>query len=516
MQSDNMRIAKNTVYLYLRMAATLFISLYTSRVVLDKLGVTDFGIYNVVGGVIALLGFITAPLTSTTQRYITFAIGKKDPTHLNNVVSDSLAIHLGLCIITLILVETVGLWFLNEKLVIPGDRFFAAAIVFQLSILTSIVTLMSAPFLGIIISYERMDFYAIVSIIGVVLKLGIAFLIGFGDIDGLILYAFLLFIVQLMTAFMCYYYCRKAFVEIKMSIRVHDRNLLKSMMGFAGWNFFGGMAYVINTQGVNILLNMYFGTVVNAARGLAVQVQGSVRNFAENVQNAINPQITKSYSTTDYNRVFELINMSTKYSLVLLFMVAAPIYVEAKAILNVWLVYTPEHTITFVRIMLLSVVIGVMSTPFIICSQATGDIKKIQIWTGVITLVVIPVSYVFLENGTTPELILIIVLVSEMLCHIVRILLLMRQISFPLKEYVLMLFRVIVTLALPTALLLLLYHSMNESWVRFISILSVSCLVTAGVTYYIILNNHERNIIVGFIKKQYEKVIKESSNGRLK
>lgn len=502
MQSENARIAKNTVYLYLRMAATLLITLYTSRVVLDKLGVTDFGIYNVVGGVIALFGFITAPLTSTTQRYITFAIGKKDPTQLNHVVADSMAIHLGLCIITLILAETAGLWFVNEKLVIPDDRFFAAAMVYQLSILTSIVTLMSAPFLGIIISYERMDFYAIVSIIGVVLKLGIAFLIGLGDIDGLILYAFLLFIVQLLTAVMCYYYCRKEFSEIKVSIHVHDRSLLKNMMGFAGWNFFGGMAYVINTQGVNMLLNMYFGPVVNAARGLAVQVQGSVKNFAENVQNAINPQITKSYSTSDYRRVFDLINMSTKYSIVLLFMIAAPIYVEAKTVLDVWLVETPDHTITFVRIMLLTVFINVMSTPFTICSQATGDIKDIQIWTGLITLLVIPVSYFFLESGTLPEVIFIIVLVSEALCQVVRILILKKQISFPVGEYLIVLSKAILSLCLPLGLVMLAYYGMNEGWLRFLTVLAISVLGTLAVTFFIILSKNEREIVVAFVESK--------------
>lgn len=430
--SKNKRLAINTIYLYIRLAITLLISLYVSRVILNALGVNDFGIYNVVGGVVVLFLFIAAPMVSTTQRYITFALGRGDDENLNEICSCSVKVHALLSLVVLVLAETIGLWLLTEKIVINEGRYFAAHVVYQISILTSILSLNQQPFFSIVVAYEKMGFYAFVSVLEAVLKLGVAFMLSrCGSVDKLIAYAALLLAIQVCSFVLYVFYVKHGIGGIRFRIKTKDNGLLQEMFKFAGWNLFGGLSFVAVTQGVNILLNLFFGPSVNAARGLAVQVQSATKNFAESFQNAINPQITKSYSVNDMDRTFFLINNSAKFSLLLLSLVALPISVDIENVLNIWLLNPPEHTANFVRITIFMVFANVIGTPLTICSLATGDIKRMQTVTGIVSLSVIPVSYVALKLGAESETVFLILAASEVLSVLARLVLLNRQIKLP-------------------------------------------------------------------------------------
>ena len=322
--SNNKRIAKNTLLLYFRMLVTMAVSLYTSRVVLNILGVEDFGIYNVVGGIVAMFGFINGSMTSATQRYLTFELGQNNRTQLTKVFSTSLSIHAIISFLIIVLAETVGLWFLWNKMQIPADRMNAAFWVFQCSVAASVIMIMSVPYNAAIIAHERMSAFAYISIIEVSLKLLIVCFLRYFHTDKLILYAALIVIVQLVIR-LCYsWYCNRHFKETKYRW-IWDKTLFCEMTGFAGWNLFGNLAAITFTQGLNLLLNMFFGPVVNAARGIAVQAQTAIGQFSSNFQTALNPQITKSYATGDMEYMHGLIFRSAKFSFFLLLLLSLPV-----------------------------------------------------------------------------------------------------------------------------------------------------------------------------------------------
>ena len=310
---NNKRIAKNTLLLYVRMLFMMGISLYTSRVVLNTLGIEDYGIYNVVGGVVAMFGFINGSMSSATQRYITFALGKGDKQRLQTVFSTTLQIHTLIALIIILLGETIGLWFLYNKMQIPADRMDAAFWVLQCSIISTVVMIVSVPYNADIIAHEKMSAFAYISILEVVLKLMIVYMLVIFSFDKLILYSFLILSIQVLIRFCYSIYCNRHFEETKYK-NVWDKSLFKEMTGFAGWSMFGNLAGVLFNQGLNMLLNVFFGPVVNAARGVAVQVQNAVQQFVGNFQMALNPQITKTYAQGDLESMHKLMYRSAKFS----------------------------------------------------------------------------------------------------------------------------------------------------------------------------------------------------------
>ena len=346
---NNKRIAKNTLLLYGRMLLTMAISLYTSRVILKVLGVEDFGIYNVVGGIISMFAFINGGMVAATQRYITFEIGSGNTNQLKKVFSTSLQIHAIISVIIIILGETVGLWFLLEKLVIPESRMSAAIWVYQLSIVACIVNIMSIPYNADIIAHEKMSAFAYISIVEVVLKLLIVYMLVFSPLDKLIVYAVLLLVVQIAIRLIYTTYCKKHFEETSYS-KCCDKSLVKEMASFAGWSFWGSLAGILYTQGLNMMLNIFFGPVVNAARAIAVQVQSAVQQFVTNFQMAINPQITKSYAKGDLNQMHNLMFRSARFSFLLLLLITLPVLLETNFLLTVWLKTVPENTFIFTQI----------------------------------------------------------------------------------------------------------------------------------------------------------------------
>ena len=431
--SNNKRIAKNTLLLYFRMLVTMAVSLYTSRVVLNILGVEDFGIYNVVGGIVAMFGFINGSMTSATQRYLTFELGQNNRAQLTKVFSTSLSIHGIISFLIIVLAETVGLWFLWNKMQIPADRMNAAFWVFQCSVAASVIMIMSVPYNAAIIAHERMSAFAYISIIEVSLRLLIVCFLRYFHTDKLILYAALIVIVQFLIR-LCYsWYCNRHFNETKYRWS-WDKGLFKEMTGFASWNMFGSLAAITFTQGLNLLLNMFFGPVVNAARGIAVQAQTAIGQFSSNFQTALNPQITKSYATGDMEYMHGLIFRSAKFSFFLLLLLSLPVLIETKAILTLWLKIVPDHTVVFLRIMLCTTWVYAVSNPLITAASATGKIKLYQSVVGGL-LLILPISYLCLRFGLPAYSVFIVHFVMEITAQFARLLMLRRMIRLSLREY---------------------------------------------------------------------------------
>lgn len=432
--ANNRRIARNTLMLYFRMLLIMAVTFYTSRVVLQTLGIEDYGIYNVVGGIVAMFGFLNSAMSSGTQRFLTFELGRGDKEKLKRVFITSMNIHIIIAVIVFILAETAGLWLLYNKMTIPEDRFDAAFWVYQCSILSTMVMFISVPYNATIIAHERMSAFAYISILEAILKLLIVYLLLLGDIDKLILYAVLMLAVQVIIRFTYNIYCRRHFEETRYSF-LFDKQLFKEMLSFSGWNLWGNMASVAFTQGLNILLNMFFGPVVNAARGVAVQVQQAVTQFSMNFQTAINPQVTKSYAIEDYDYMHSLIFRSSRFTFFLLLCICLPIFMEAEALLGIWLKEVPEYSATFLRLILCVTILDAVSNPLMVSAQATGKIKVYQSVVGGILLMIFPIAYIVLKLGGNPQSVFIVHLTICVIAFVVRLLIVRSLVRLSVGSY---------------------------------------------------------------------------------
>lgn len=432
---NNKRIAKNTLMLYVRLLLTMSISLYTSRVILKVLGVEDFGIYNVVGGVVAMFSFINGAMTSAIQRYITFAQGQDDKEKQRKVFCTSIIVQFCISVIIILLSETLGLWFLYNKLVIPLDRFETVFWVFQCSILSSIILIMTVPYNATIIAHEKMSAFAYLSIIDVLLKLLVVYVLSFCQLDKLFIYAILILCIQVVLYFSYRIYCFKNFEETKYKF-IYDKSLFREMISFASWSLLGNMAAIAYTQGLNLMLNIFFGPVINAARAIAVQVQNAVSGFIVNFQTAINPQITKAYASKNWDYMYSLVNRSGRYSFYLMFIMTIPIVTAAPMILRLWLNEVPDNTVIFVRLMLLTSLIYTLSNPLIILAQATGKIRKYQLVAGGVLLTIVPISYLCLKFGAPAWSVFLVHACIEFVDIFVRAYLLRGMMNFSIIRYV--------------------------------------------------------------------------------
>lgn len=468
------------------------ISLYTSRVVLNTLGVEDYGIYNVVGGVVAMFGFINSSMSSATQRYITFALGKGDFKNLQKVFSTALQIHVLISVLIIILGETVGLWFMYEKMQIPTDRMDAAFWVLQCSIVSTVIMILSVPYNADIIAHERMSAFAYISIIEAILKLVIVYMLVISPFDKLIFYAFLILIVQLLIRFCYSLYCNKHFKESKYR-RTWDKNLFKEMTGFAGWSLFGNLSAVLFGQGLNMLLNVFFGPVVNAARAIAVQVQNAIQQFVSNFQMALNPQITKTYARGELNEMHKLMFRSARFSFYLLFLLSLPVLFETNFILTIWLKIVPENTVIFLRIMICTSLIYTLANPMIIANQATGKVKKYQAVCGSILLMILPISYVCLKLGLPAYSVFIVHFCMESVAQLARMIILRPLIGIRLYSYFKYVYsRVFIVAVLSVIVPFLVYKNLNDTILRFF-IVCIVCVLSVSVIVYIIgLSKNER------------------------
>jgi O-antigen/teichoic acid export membrane protein len=506
---NNKRIAKNTLLLYVRMLFTMAVSLFTSRVILNTLGVEDYGINNVVGGIVTMFSVLSGSLSASISRFITFELGKGNLQRLKTVFSTGVNIQLGMSLLVVILAEAVGIWFLNTKMNIPVERLNAANWVFQCAILTFVLNLLSVPYNAAIIAHEKMSAFAYISVLEVTLKLIIVYMLTVSPFDRLKTYAALLLCVGVVIRFIYGYYCKRHFEECTYHF-VFDKPILKEMTGFAGWNFLGNGAYMLNTQGVNILMNLYFGVAVNAARGVATQVDAALKQFVNNFTTAVNPQITKSYAQGDLDYMHKLVCRSAKFSAFLMMFFAVPIILETNTILTIWLKTVPDYAVIFLQwIIISSFMDTVLANSLVTSMFATGKIKRYQIIVTTVGCLVFPLSWIAFKLGFEPQVGYILYFIIYTILLFVRLYLLKDMVKLPVMMYIReVLYKlapvIVVGFAIPGILIL----TMDAGWLRLILVCLLSVLVTAASEYFIGLSNKEKDFVAEKIKLVIGKIKK--------
>ena len=497
--SDNKRIAKNTFLLYLRMFFVMCISLYTSRIVLNTLGVVDFGIFNVVGGIVVLFSFVNYAMTNATQRYITYSLGINEGNGPSKIFNTAILVHLVIACLVILLAESIGLWLLLNKMTIPTERMDTAMWVYQLTVFGSVLVILNVPYNSDIIAHENMGIYAYISIFEVLMKLISVYILTIIDYDKLKLYALFIFVIQMLTFCIYRLYCKNKYAETRFRI-YKDKKLIVEMTSFAGWSLVGNLAAVLSTQGVNILLNTFFGPVVNAARGVATQVQSAIVQISSNFQMAINPQITKSYAVNDLERMRSLVFMSSKFSFSLLLILALPIFMEAPLLLKIWLINVPDYSVSFLRIIICIILVEVTSDSLAIANQATGKVRAYQATVGLCNLLIIPLSYICLKLWEIPIIVFFVNLVVSIVSQIVRLLFMRRYISLNIIKFFKKVYGVcIVILGISSLLPTIVYYNMNEGLLRLFLVSTISIISVLLSVFYIGFSYQERKVIVDIV-----------------
>lgn len=502
--ANNKRIAKNTLLLYIRMFLMMGITLYTSRVVLQMLGVDDFGIYNVVGGIVVLFSFINNAMVASTQRFLNFELGRGNVEEAQKVFAASLNIYLVIVMIFMLLAETVGLWFLNRYINIPPERTVAANWVYQASLVAAALNFVRMPYNAAIIAYERMSFYAYTSIIEAALKLGIVFLL-YAFADKLIAYAWLVSVVALLILLMYVFFCRRVFAICRHHTFAYDKRRYTALVSFSGWSLFGSVANMGASQGVNILLNIFFGVFVNAAMGIANQVSGAISLFVGNFQTAFNPQIVKSYASGEMERFINLILKASKYSYYLLFLIALPCFICCNEILQLWLGEVPLHAVSFCRLLIIFSLIDAIQGPLWMSAQATGKIKHYQLLMSCLILLNLPVTYVVLKLFPIAELGLIIRVSINIITAVVRVVYLKLLFPFPVIRYVKETVGTCIVVSVMSVLFPWLIYQNTDGLSLLCLTISASLVCTLVFIYIIGLSCSERQIVLNIIRRIFNK-----------
>lgn len=506
MNSDNQRIAKNTLILYCRTFITMIVGIYTSRIMLEALGIDNYGIINVVGGIISFSAVITGVMSASISRYLNFHLGKGDIERLKNIFSTSLFVQLIIALVIVLIFETGGLWFLNAKANIPSDRLYAANWVLQFSIFTTVIGVMRAPFEATIISHERMSIYAYMSLVDVFLKLGICYLVLWIAGDKLILYSFLIAIVTLgMSIYYCIY-SGKSFEEVCIRRRI-DKVLLKEMTEFSGWSLFNNTAAILSTQGISLIINIFFGVAVNAARGIANTVNSCVQGFVHNFTVSFNPMITKSYAAGDYTYCYSLVNRSAKFTWLMMLVFIVPICVESNTLLNLWLVQVPPYAAIFLQLSLFEVLAVQVGNPLFKLIQANGNIKKYSIEASIWAGMTFPLTYIAYKLGAPVWVSYPIYIVVFFSLNIVRLINLRRLTSYKVSSFYHDVIKpgVIVTILsfIIPVLLILIWPS---SLLRFFVIVPISVFATLFIIYSFGLAPSEKSFVTGKIRDFFAKL----------
>lgn len=495
--SSKSTIAKNTTLLYARTVLIMIVSLYTSRVILQALGVEDYGVYTAIGGIIAFLSMVTGPIDSAISRFLTYELGRGDKDRLRRYFSTGLTTMIIFAVLSVIILETVGIWFLNNKMVIDESRVTAANWVLHLSIAAFVVNLISAPYRAAIIAHEKMALFAYMGILDAVLKLAVAFILLASPIDKLILYAALLLAVSILVRFIYTIICNRQFEECRTVKIGLDRELFKGLFSFAGWNVFGAMASFCRGQGVNILFNLFGGPVVNAAYGIANQVNGAVTSFVNNFTTALNPSIIKSYAASEKQYMMSLIYQGARFSYFLVLLFAMPLILEAEYVTQLWLGQTPDYSVVFIQLMLIYSLIESLSKTIMAGVHASGKIKTYQIVIGLFQVIILPVAYVLLWMGYSPIAVLLAMVVVDIIAVFARMLMAKHIFDLSIRAYlweviVKTLFVTIVGLIVPLVLRIYL----DETLARFFIVVTVSILSTALSVLYVGCTNTEREAII--------------------
>lgn len=500
-QANSKRLAKNTLILYVRMVFTMVVALFASRIILNALGVEDYGTYNAVAGFISMFSIISNSLTSAISRYLTFELGHGDLGRLKETFSASLIMELGIIGVVVLFGESVGLWFLNAKMVIPEGREFAANVVYQFSIITFILNLFIVPYRASIVSHEHLNIYAFTGIGRSVLVLLISYVVDWANGDKLILYSFLLLLISLLEQFFFYFYCKRHFQECHLQ-KIKDRGIFKNIFSFAGWNFFGAGSGVVRDQGVNVLINVFCGPVINAARGIAMQVSSAVSQFASNFMTALKPQITKSYAAGELDSSITLTMRGARFAYYLLLIPSIPLIFEAPIVLKIWLDLVPDHTVLFVQLVLAYVMFESISFTPTTLLLATGDIKKYQILVGTCQMLNLPICWIMLYFGVMPELTILCNIIVAAGCLVIRIYMLHSMLGLSIKDFIFdIVLRLIIVTTLSIVVPLICVNLFPQSILRLFVTTIASVVVSSIVILAIGMTRGERIAILNQIKK---------------
>ena len=496
---ESRRIARNTVLLYGRMFLLLLIGLFTSRVVLRELGVEDYGVYNAVGGLVTLFTLVSASVTQAIVRYISYSLGQGDAEKLRRVFSTSVIIQCIFALVVVLLVESLGLWFLHSRMNIPEGRMDAAGWVLQCSAGVLVLNLLSIPYNACITAHEDMSAYAWISLLDGTLKLLVALGLYFSPSDKLKTYAMLMLAVALVVR-LCYAaYCRRHFEETRGRISF-DRSMVREMSGFAGWNFLGSGAYLVNTQGVNLLSNVFFGVGVNAARGVALQVEGIVKQMVSSLLTAINPQITKSWAAGNSLYSFSLVMKGSKFSFLVIWLFALPLFFEAPAVLEIWLVDPPQEAALFVRLTMLGLLADMLCNPLLTLALANGKIRLWYLVTSAIALLAFPLVWLAFRLGMPASGAYIVFALIYLCVDVAKVLLLKRLCGFPAGEFLRLCLRMALCTALSVLPVAALCHLIPDGLLRLFIVLVAGSLATAACAWLFLLTDGEKSFIKSKLK----------------
>ncbi|AEE17080.1 lipopolysaccharide biosynthesis protein [Treponema brennaborense] len=504
--SSTSRIARNTLFLYFRQILIMLVSLYTVRVVLDVLGAEDYGIYNVVAGVVTMFGFLSGAMATASQRYFSFDLGKGDTEHLKTTFSVTLQIYVLIALAVIVLAETAGLWFMNNKLVIPSERLAAANWIFQASIVSFLLTLITTPYMASIIAHENMSVYAYASIAEAALKLGIVFLLKFLPFDKLSLYGVLLAAVAFINTGIYRFYCLRHYDECRVRF-VRDGALFREIVGYSGWNLFGSMVGVFKNQITNILLNLFFTPVVNAARAIASQVNSAVASFSQNFSTAVRPQIIKSYASNKKNECNSLVFYGCKITFFLMYIFSLPLVLEMDFVLKIWLKNPPELAVVFTQLALIDALIDSISYSIMTLAQATGKIKLYQGVVGGILLLNLPVSYIALKTGCPAVSVMVVSICITFAAFVVRLLIVKRLTAFSLRAFGASVVVPVVSVALLSAVVpVVLKMLVSNPVVEFLAVV-LSAVASSGIFVLLVgMGRDERKNLLLKVKGRFRRV----------
>lgn len=498
--ADNKRIAKNTLLLYVRLLFSMCVGLFTSRVILNTLGIDDYGIHNVVAGVVSMFSLFSNSLANAISRYLAFELGKGDNTRLAKVFSTSLNILIIIAVSIVIVAELFGVWFLNTQLNIPPDRLYAANWVLQMAIIVFAINLINVPYNAAIIAHERMSVFAYISILEVMLKLLVAYLLYISPIDKLITYSVLLAIVALIIRLVYGFYCSRKFDECQYRF-AYDKFLLKEMFGFAGWNVLGNGAFLFNTQGVNVITNIYFNVTANAARGVASQAQTIILQFVRNFIVSVNPQITKSYASGELQYMYSLVCRSARFGFFLMLLFAIPFMFEAEFIMHIWLKNYPPSAPLFLRLSLLGAMIDFLGNSPTVAAWATGNIRRFYIWVASIGSLVFPLSWLAFVLGMPAYSSYIVFIVIYLIVLLIKLILLRELTKMPLSLYFTdVIIRIVKTLAVSLPLPLVMFSVMPRSIMSSLLIMTTAVLSVCVSSFYVGVSKTERSKIITIVK----------------
>lgn len=487
--------------MFIRMVVVLFITLYTTRVILAVLGVEDYGIYNVVCGFVSMFSFLNTSMSNGIQRFFNFELGNNGTIGAQKVFNNALFIQIILAILVLFLTETLGLWYLHNKMVIPEPRFTAAKWIYQFSVINFLLVIFQSPFGAAIMAHEKMGFYATINILDTVLKLVIVYILPKIDVDRLIMYGIFLCLISGLNLLLSVIYCRIYFQEIKASCNL-DKQLMKSMLSFSGWNIFGSFSIIMKDQGINLILNLFFGPIVNAARGIAVQINSGINSFVSNITIPVRPQLVQSYSKGNISRALSLTYSVCKLSSMCYFMIAFPICLEIRTVLEIWLGDNiPMHSESFVVLTLITAFTSNFHSAISNLVHATGQMKKFQLTTSIIKLISIPLSYALLSLYMVPEAAFVIVLVLDIIAHFCGCYILSRITYFPLIQYI----RTVILPVLNGCFFasipaILLHFLLGKGIMKLLLILSSTILSMTICGYFLTFDNNEKEMFVYLFK----------------